>query len=102
MTISTAIVEDDPDVRQSLSLLIKGTPGYALCGAYGSAEIDVQPLPVTGASVSADRHRVRLRTEGLRALYVHELRAAGVRSAAGAALAHPDAYYTLNRIPVGR
>ncbi len=75
---------------------------YLYSGAYGSAEIDVQPLPVTGASVSADRHRVRLRTEGLRALYVHELRAAGVRSAAGAALAHPDAYYTLNRIPVGR
>ena len=75
---------------------------YLYSGAYGSAEIDVQPLTVTGVSVSADRHRVRLRTEGLRALYVHELRAAGVRSAAGAALAHPDAYYTLNRIPGGR
>ena len=32
-------------------------------------------------------------------LIVSELRAAGVRSAAGASLAHPDAYYTLNRIP---
>jgi len=30
---------------------------------------------------------------------VHEIRATGVRSARGAALAHPDAYYTLNRIP---
>ena len=45
MTISTAIVEDDPDVRQSLSLLIRGTPGYALCGAYGSAEDALAALP---------------------------------------------------------
>ena len=37
--------------------------------------------------------------DGLRALYVHELRATGVRSTAGTALAEPDAYYTLNRIP---
>jgi len=35
----------------------------------------------------------------LRELYVHELRADGMRSAAGAQLDHPDAYYTLNRIP---
>ena len=72
---------------------------YLYSSAYGSAEIDVQPLPVTGATVSADRRSVRLKVDGLRALYVHELRAEGVRSAAGAALAHPDAYYTLNRIP---
>jgi glucose/arabinose dehydrogenase len=72
---------------------------YLYSSAYGSAEIDALPLTVTSAVVSADRRRVRLRTDGLRALYVHELRAAGVRSAAGAALAQPEAYYTLNRIP---
>ena len=72
---------------------------YLYSNAYGSAEIDPQPLTVTSATLSADRRRVRLQVDGLRALYVHELRATGVRSAAGAALAHPDAYYTLNRIP---
>ena len=72
---------------------------YLYSNAYGSAEIDALPLTVTSASVSADRRRVRLKIDGLRALYVHELRAAGVRSPSGAALAHPDAYYTLNRIP---
>jgi len=72
---------------------------YLYSNAYGSAEIDPQPLTVTSATISADRRRVRLRIDGLRALYVHKLRATGVRSAAGAALAHPDAYYTLNRIP---
>ena len=72
---------------------------YLYSNAYGSAEIDGQLLTVTNASVSADRRRVHLQVAGLRALYVHELRAAGVHSAAGAALAQPDAYYTLNRIP---
>ena len=72
---------------------------YLYSNAYGSAEIDALPLTVTSASVSADRRRVRLQVDGLRALYVHELRATGVRSTAGTALAEPDAYYTLNRIP---
>jgi hypothetical protein len=72
---------------------------YLYSNAYGSAEIDALPLPVTSATVSPDRRRVRLRIDGLRAFYVHELRAAGVRSGAGAVLAQPEAYYTLNRIP---
>lgn len=72
---------------------------YLYSNAYGSAEIDTKPLTITGATVSADRRSVRLTVEGRRELYVHELRAEGVRSAAGAALEYPDAYYTLNRIP---
>jgi hypothetical protein len=35
----------------------------------------------------------------LRPFYVHELTVAGVRNAAGQKLLHPEAYYTLNRIP---
>jgi glucose/arabinose dehydrogenase len=72
---------------------------YLYSSAYGSPEIDVRSHSITSASVSADGRRVRLKAEGLRELYVHELRAGGVRSAGGLALAHPDAYYTLNRIP---
>lgn len=72
---------------------------YLYSNAYGSAEIDTLGLTVTSATVSADRRRVRLKLDGLRAHHVHEIHATGVRSAAGAALAHPDAYYTLNRIP---
>ena len=72
---------------------------YFYSSAYGSAEIEMQPLPIASATVSADRRRVRLKVDGLRPLFVHELLAPGVRSAAGTALAHPDAYYTLNRIP---
>jgi len=72
---------------------------YLYSSAYGSAEIDVEPLQIVSASVSSDRRRVQLKVDGLRELYVHELRADGVRSAGGEPLAHPDAYYTLNRIP---
>ena len=72
---------------------------YLYSSAYGSAEIETRPLTITRAAVSADRRRVQLKVEGLRALYVHELWAEGVRSSAGKPLAHPEAYYTLNRIP---
>jgi hypothetical protein len=72
---------------------------YLYSNAYGSAEIDVRPLTITRATVGADRRTVWLTVDGLRELYVHELRAEGVRSEGGAALEYPDAYYTLNRIP---
>ncbi|MEP6667982.1 MAG: hypothetical protein ABJF10_02450 [Chthoniobacter sp.] len=72
---------------------------YFYSGAYGSDEIQNEANPITAATVSADHLRVRLKVDGRRELYVHELRCEGVRSAAGAPLDHPDAYYTLNRIP---
>ncbi|NJM54738.1 MAG: hypothetical protein HC841_01330, partial [Verrucomicrobiae bacterium] len=72
---------------------------YLYSSAYGSDEIETKPLAITAAELSQDRLTVRLKVEGLRELFVHELRAEGVRSAFGLRLAHPDAYYTLNRIP---
>lgn len=72
---------------------------YLYSSAYGSEEIDSKPLTIASASMSEDRRRVRLVVEGLRPVYVHELHAAGVRSASGQALASDAAYYTLNRIP---
>ncbi|MCB1226696.1 MAG: hypothetical protein KDK99_12855 [Verrucomicrobiales bacterium] len=72
---------------------------YLYSGAYGSDEIETQPLDVTAAEVAADGMSVRLRVSGLRRFFVHELHADGVRSKSGAALTHANAYYTLNRIP---
>ena len=72
---------------------------YLYSGAYGSEEIEAQPCPIVSATVSADRLSVALKVDGRRELYVHELRADGVKSATGTKLEHPDAYYTLNRIP---
>ena len=72
---------------------------YLYSSAYGSEEILTEPVNITSAQVSADARRVRLKANRLRPLFVHELHASGVRSAAGAPLDHTDAYYTLNRIP---
>lgn len=72
---------------------------YTYHSTYGSDEILKQQPAVTAANVSRDGRRVRLKIDGLRELFVHELTAVGVRSQDGEPLLHPSAYYTLNRIP---
>jgi hypothetical protein len=68
-------------------------------GAYGSDEIQAAANGIVSAEVASDGLSVRLKVDGLRELYIHELHADGIRSAAGESLDHADAYYTLNRIP---
>lgn len=72
---------------------------YLLHSPYGSPEVHTQELVVKQAQLAQDRLSVELRIEGLRAGYVHELHADGVRSAEGDALLHAEAYYTLIEIP---
>jgi hypothetical protein len=72
---------------------------YLYSSAYGSEEIDLKDVVIASAEVSSDGLSVRLHTQGLRELYVHELHAPGVRSASGQPLTDPRAFYTLNRIP---
>jgi len=72
---------------------------YLYHSVYGSDEIQKRSLQIKAAKVSQDGMRVRLRVEGLRELFVHELFADGVRSSDGEPLLHPYAWYTLNRIP---
>ncbi|TWU06733.1 hypothetical protein CA54_51320 [Symmachiella macrocystis] len=72
---------------------------YLYHSTYGSDEIQNKDLTITAAHVSDDGLRVHLQVEGLRELFVHELIAKGIRSADGESLLHPEAYYTLNRIP---
>ena len=57
------------------------------------------PRKVVSAKPSGDGMNVRLVIDGLKPLYVHELRTTGLKSASGRALDHPNAWYTLNRIP---
>jgi hypothetical protein len=66
---------------------------------YGSDEVQAQNLSIDRAEVSEDGFTVRLSVRTLRPLFVHELSAAGVRNEADQPLLHPQAYYTLNRIP---
>jgi len=72
---------------------------YTYHSSYGSDEILNKELKIDFISVSADGLRVRLKTNGLRELFVHELQAEGVKNQEGQTLLHPQAYYTLNRIP---
>ena len=92
--------EVDPKSAAEPSSYTMSSYTYMYHQDYGSPEIDSKELTVTQAIVSADRQSVRLIIEGLREIYVHELRAAGVMSAEGESLLHDDAYYTLNRIPL--
>ena len=66
---------------------------------YGSPEVDARQVVITAATVLADGRSVQLSCSGLRAGYVHELIMSGVHGQNGEELAHPEAYYTLNRIP---
>jgi len=72
---------------------------YLYSSAYGSEEMDTRDVAISAVEVDENGRHVRLRVEGLREMYVHELRTEGIRSSEGKALDHPDAYYTLSRIP---
>lgn len=74
---------------------------YQLRSGYGGPEDDKKPVKIVSATVSKDGRKVRLKTEGLRAGYVHELHVENAKSKAGAPLLHPEAYYTLVNIPKG-
>lgn len=66
---------------------------------YGSEEIRTEKLNLVPGAVSADGKSIHLKVTNLRPGYVYEVHFDGLRSAEGAPLAHPVAYYTLNEIP---
>ncbi len=75
---------------------------YKYHSTYGSPPINRIGCPVRKVVVAADGLSVRIGSACLREGYIHEVKAAGVRSAVeGAALLHETAYYTLNRFPAG-
>jgi hypothetical protein len=72
---------------------------YILQKGYGSPEVDQATPIIKKATVSADKLSVRLTIEGLVRGHVHQLLLPGLKSASGANLWHPEAFYTLNEIP---
>lgn len=72
---------------------------YQYSSRYGGDEIQTTTHTISAVELAADGRTVRLRVDGLRPLHVHELRTTGLRSLDGTPLTHPEAYYTLNRIP---
>jgi hypothetical protein len=72
---------------------------YFYSSAYGGDEIETEQLKIAKMETGKEGVTVRIYIEGLRPLFVHELRTSGIKSASGESLQFPNAYYTLNRIP---
>jgi glucose/arabinose dehydrogenase len=71
---------------------------YEYHQAYGSDQMDVQPVDVTNAEVSDDGRRVSLTLDDLAPGYVYQLDLSGLQTDDGTELALPPLYYTLNRL----
>lgn len=89
----------DPQTAGDVKSFTMETYCYIYQGAYGSPEVDRTQPTLQSATVSADRKSVFLKVDGLQEGHVHELDAAGVRSADNLPLLHAKAYYTLNYLP---
>jgi glucose/arabinose dehydrogenase len=72
---------------------------YIYRAEYGSPEVDQTSPTIERVEVASDRKSVRLYVNKLQEGNIHDLSAAGVRSADGLPLLHKEAYYTLNYIP---
>ncbi len=68
---------------------------YIYQSSYGSPEEDKTTPKILSVKVAPDNKSAHLVVDGLAEGHVHELHAAGVRSAGGAPLLHDTAYYTL-------
>lgn len=72
---------------------------YLYHSTYGSDEIQNKKLEIAEISLDSAGRTASLKVSGRRERFVHELEAKGVRSLKSEPLLHPQAYYTLNRIP---
>lgn len=87
------------DAAQAVSSYGIRSYTYPYHSNYGGEELDVRTLAIDRIEVSPDLLSAQLIVDGLRAGYVHELRATGVKSSYGGSLVHDSAFYTLNQIP---
>ena len=67
--------------------------------SYGSPKVDGTVPTIRRIAIAPDKLSARLTIDAIVPGHVHELHAAGVRSAKAQPLLHDAAYYTLNNIP---
>lgn len=67
-------------------------------GADNTMQQDLQEVPVTGISISADQKKVSLKLGTLKPGYVYELKLGGITSNEGTPLANKLICYTLNKL----
>lgn len=51
MPIKVSIVEDDRGIRENLSVLVGGSPGFTCAGAHGNAEEALRQIPLSAPDV---------------------------------------------------
>jgi len=90
-----ALIDHREDDALDLESYVLSSFTYLLHSTYGSPEVEKATLEITSCTLGDDGRSVDLAVEGLRAGWLHELHLDGVRSAAGAPVLHPRAYYTL-------
>jgi glucose/arabinose dehydrogenase len=90
----------DPETAGKVESYSMKTFTYIFQSSYGSPEVDATTAKITRVIVSPDNKSVRLIVDGLVEGHIHDLAIPGVRSEEGQPLLHPQAYYTLNEIPV--
>ena len=90
----------DPATASRLGAYAVQSFTYNYWSTYGSPEVDHRAEKVAGVTVAPDRKSVMLRLDGFRRGRVYELHLDGLRSTDGDPVLHPEAYYTLNEIPI--
>lgn len=68
---------------------------------YGSPIVDQQKGVIKNIEISEDGLTARLKIDGMRLGYIHQIKAATLKSKVGEELLHDTGYYTLNEVPGG-
>lgn len=77
------------------------TFNYLYHNTYGSPIVDQQKAVVTNADVSDDGLAVRLKVDGMKLGFIHQLKVVDLKTNKGESLLHDTGYYTLNEVPGG-
>lgn len=89
----------DPKQASQVSNYEMSSYTYLYHQKYGSEEVQSQPVSISKVELTDEGKAVRLHCDGLREGFVHELHLNGIKSSQGRILGHPEAYYTLNKVP---
>lgn len=89
----------DPTTAGDVKSYSMNTWTHVYSSKYGDKRHDEHQVKVTSAKVGAENKSVIITLDKMQPYFVHALSAKGVRSKEALPLLHPEAYYTLNRVP---
>jgi azurin/glucose/arabinose dehydrogenase len=74
---------------------------YKYHNTYGSPIVDQQKAIVNTVELAADGLSAKLKIDGMRLGFIHQIKAATLKAQTGEKLLHDTGYYTLNEVPGG-